>query len=108
MDDPTDDPVLLKYARIGALAEARETFRQKGKHWRATIQYELIDKYVATCLSDRRVEKSKRTRQKAIGYVMKFYKVSERTVETALDEMKKKREAEEAHTNEIKKRLTAS
>jgi len=98
MSDPKDDPVLVKYAGIGALAEAREQLQQLDRDARAKLDYELIDKMFATYL-DTAPEKD-RTRQKALAAVASAHRppISERKVEMALEYMKQKREAEAART----------
>jgi hypothetical protein len=83
-DDMEDDPVLVKYAGVGALAEAREMCREKGERWTSEVRYELIDQHVSMAIADGC------TRKQAISYAMERFRVVERTVETALAFMDRK------------------
>jgi hypothetical protein len=85
-----DDPVLVKYAGLGALAEAREQLGQLDRDSRAKLRHELIDQHVSMAMADGC------TRQRAIGYAMKRFGVSERTVETAIAFMDEKGRAPRA------------
>jgi hypothetical protein len=94
-DDPaTDDPVLVKYAGKGALVEAREQIGNLNRDALAKLKYELIDQHVSMAMADGR------TRKQAMSYAVERFNLGEkgRTVETALDDMKQKREAEAART----------
>jgi hypothetical protein len=84
--DPADDPVLVKYAGIGALADAGEQIGNLDKDVRAKLRYELIDQHVSMAMKDGC------SRNDAIDYAMKRFGVSARTVETALDYMQQERE----------------
>jgi phage I-like protein len=97
-DDPSDDPVLARYAGIGALAEAREQLGALSKEDRAKLKHELIDQHVSMAMHDGR------TRKQAISFARECFRVSERTVETALAFMKGRREAEEAHAKFVRTR----
>jgi hypothetical protein len=103
MSDPKDDPVLVKYAGVGALAEAREQLDQLDRDALAELDYELIDKMFTTYMIT--APEKDRTRKKAIEAVRKAYTpaistgpISVRKVEMALAEMEKKRQAEEVRT----------
>ena len=102
---PNDDPVLVRYAGVGAVAEARQQCRVSGKRFCAEVLYELIDKHVATYLADppdpTDATPTPRTRQWAIHWATEALKVSPRTVETALAFMKEKREAKEVHAEAL-------
>jgi hypothetical protein len=92
MADQNDDPVLVKYAGIGALAEAREQIGNLDRDAQAELRYELIDQHVSMAMDDGC------TRKQAISYAMECFCVGIRTVETALAEMEKRREAEAGRT----------
>jgi hypothetical protein len=88
--DPKDDPVLVKYAGIGALTTAGEQIDSLDRDAQANLRYELIDQHVSMAMKDGC------SRNDAIGYAMERFGVSSRTVETALDYMKQNRETEAA------------
>jgi hypothetical protein len=73
-----NDPVLLRYARQGALAEARDQIAKLDRGARAKLTYEFIDQHVSMAMADGC------TRKQAISFAMERFGVSERTVEKAI------------------------
>jgi hypothetical protein len=87
--NPKDDPVLVKYAGTGALAEARNQIPKFDRD-AANLRYELIDQHVSMAMKDGY------SRDDAKYYARERFGVEDRTVETALAYMKQKRETEAA------------
>jgi hypothetical protein len=85
--DPKDDPVLVKLAGKGAVAEADEQLSKLNSDALAKVRYELIDQHVSMAMRDGC------SRNEAIAYAMERFGIkSPSTVETALAYVKEKAE----------------
>jgi hypothetical protein len=92
--NPKDDPVLVKLAGIGALAKGLEQLESLDGEALANLRYELIDQHVAMAMRDGC------SREEAIGYARGRFGIGKRTVETAIDYVKKN--AERTSTPDVK------